>query len=74
MMRRIAPILRELLGLFVDDARFALVILTWLATLALLLPQIPLPVWRGVLLFTGLAVILLWHCLRHVTHRGRRTS
>jgi hypothetical protein len=72
MMRRIAPILRELLGLFVDDARFALAILTWLTALALLLPQIPLPAWRGALLFTGLAVILVWHCLRHVTRRARR--
>ena len=72
MMRRIAPILRELIGLFVDDARFALAILAWLATLALL-PQIPLPAWRGALLFTGLAVILVWHCLRHVTRRARST-
>jgi uncharacterized membrane protein len=73
MMRRIAPILRELLGLFVDDARFALSILAWLTALALLLPQIPLPTWRGALLFTGLAVILVWHCLRHVARCARRT-
>ena len=33
MMHRIAPILRELLGLFVDDARFALAILAWLTAL-----------------------------------------
>jgi hypothetical protein len=70
MMRRIAPIL---LGLFVDDARFALAILAWLTALALLLPQIPFPAWRGAPLFTGLAVILVWHCLRHVTRRAHRT-
>lgn len=73
MMRWIAPILRELLGLFVDDARFALAILAWLTALALLLPQIPLPAWHGALLFTGLAVILVCHCLRHVTRHTHRT-
>jgi hypothetical protein len=71
MMRRITPVLRELLGLFVDDAAFALTILAWLTAFALLLPQIPLPLsWRGILLFTGLAVILVWHCLRHIPYRA----
>ena len=73
MMRRITLVLRELLGLFVDDARFALTVLAWLTAFALLLPQLPLPAWRGALLFAGLAVILVWHCLRHVTCRARRT-
>ena len=73
MMRRIAPILRELFGLFVDDARFALAILAWLTALALLLRQTPLPTWHGGLLFTGLVVILVWHCLRHVTRRTHHT-
>ena len=76
MMRRIALILRELFGLFVDDAGFALTILVWLTRCALLLPQVPLPLaWRGALLFTGLAVILVWHCLRHTpraTHAMKR--
>jgi hypothetical protein len=69
MMRRITLVLRELLGLFVDDAPFALTVLAWLTVFALLLPQVPLPLtWRAALLFTGLAVILVWHCLRHVAH------
>jgi hypothetical protein len=69
MMRRITLVLRELLGLFVDDARFALTVLAWLTVFALLLPQVPFPLpWRGALLFTGLAVILVWHCLRHIAH------
>jgi protein-S-isoprenylcysteine O-methyltransferase Ste14 len=75
MMRRIPPVLRELLGLFVDDAHFVLAVLAWLAVFALLLPQVPLPLsWCGILLFAGLAVILVWHCLRQVAHWASRTS
>jgi hypothetical protein len=75
MMRPITLVLRELLGLFVDDARFALTVLAWLTVFALLLPQVPLPLsLRGALLFTGLAVILLWHCLRHTVHWAGRAS
>jgi hypothetical protein len=71
MMRRITLVLRELLGLFVDDAPFALAVLAWLTVFALLLPRVPFPLsWRGVLLFTGLAVILVWHCLRHISYRA----
>jgi hypothetical protein len=71
MMRRISLILRELFGLFVDDASFALTILVWLTAYAVLLPLVPLPLsWRGVLLFIGLAVILVWHCLRRSVRRA----
>jgi hypothetical protein len=74
MMRRITLVLRELLGLFVDDARFALTILAWLIVFALLLPQVPLPLsWCGALLFTGLAAILVWHCLSHVAQWAGHT-
>ena len=67
MMHWISLTLRELLGLFVEDTRFVLTILGWLIGFALLLPQVPLPPpWRGALLFTGLAAILLSHCLRRV--------
>ena len=73
MMRRISFILRELFGLFVDDAGFALTILVWLTACALLLPRVPLALaWHGVLLFTGLAVILVWHCLRHIARDAAR--
>jgi hypothetical protein len=75
MMRRLAPVLRELLGLFVDDAPFALSVLAWLTGFALLLPRVAVPLaWRGVLLFAGLAVILVWHCLRHVAHWADHAS
>jgi hypothetical protein len=75
MMRRITLVLRELLGLFVDDAPFALTVLAWLTVFALLLPRVPLPLsWRGALLFTGLVVILVGHCLRHVARRAGQVS
>jgi hypothetical protein len=74
-MRWVTLILRELLGLFVDDARFALTILLWLTAVALLMPQVPLPLsWRGVLLFLGLAAALIGHCLRRIARRERGTS
>ncbi len=70
MMHRVTPVLRELLGLFVDDAPFALSVLAWLAVFAVLSPKLSLPLaWHGVLLFAGLAVILVGHCLRHMSHR-----
>jgi hypothetical protein len=75
MMRRITPILRELLGLFVDDAPFALTVLAWLTVFALLLVWVPLPLsWSGGLLFIGLAAIFVWHCLRHVAHWADHAS
>jgi hypothetical protein len=71
-MRWLVPIGRELYGLFVDDGRFALIILLWLAIVALSQPLIPLPsVWRGAELFAGLALALVWSCLHHVAHTAR---
>jgi hypothetical protein len=71
-MRRLAPIARKVFGLFVDDGRFALIILLWLAIAALSQRLVPLPSsWRGVELFAGLAVALIWSCLHHI---ARSTS
>lgn len=51
---------REELGLFVDDGRFALAILAWLAVAGLALPRLGLPdALPPALLFAGLAAILL---------------
>jgi hypothetical protein len=73
-MRWIKPVLCELVGLFVGDARFALTILLWLIAVALLMPQVPVPLfWRGILLFLGLAASLVGFCLRHVVRCERRT-
>ena len=53
-------ILRELLGLFVDDGSFAFLILAWLGLTVFLLPHWGwAPRWRGLILFAGLAAILM---------------
>ncbi len=58
-MTWIKNILREIFGLFVDDANFALAILVWVALVRVLLPRLGIPpVWGGVILFAGLALIL----------------
>lgn len=73
-MRWIATIAREVFGLFVDDGRFALTIILWLAVAALMLLLIPLPsAWHGPVLFAGLAIILGWSCLHHIARRSART-
>ena len=63
-------IIREILGLFFDDGAFALAILCWLALvdgLAHFLPTLPL----GLLLFVGLASILLSGVVRFARRRTR---
>ncbi|MGN6470078.1 MAG: hypothetical protein ACTHLC_10875 [Rhizobiaceae bacterium] len=53
-------ILREVWGLFVDDGNFALAIAVWLAMAGLALPVLaPAAGWAGIVLFLGLALILL---------------
>lgn len=64
-MNALKIILRELVGLFVDDAGFAAaivgwIILTWLLS-ADVLPPSP---WLAILLFAGLGAILLESALR----------
>lgn len=54
-----------LIGLFVDDGRFAAAILAWLGACWLLLPRLGLPpAWPPGILFAGLALILLDSALR----------
>ncbi|UIY43385.1 hypothetical protein [Methylobacterium radiotolerans] len=64
-MKAIRAIARELIGLVVDDVGFAAAILGWLAlvwVLATLAPQ--LAPWVAILLFCGLAAILVESVLR----------
>jgi hypothetical protein len=69
-MRRVAAAGREVLGLFIDDGRFALAILAWLAIMALVSALAPLPgPMRGPLLFAGLAAILAVSCRRAIALR-----
>ena len=64
-MRWINSIGREIFGLFVDDGRFALAIMVWLALSVLILPRIAAEVaWTGPMLFTGFALILIQSALR----------
>lgn len=68
-MSWIKTIGRELFGLFVDDGSFAVIILAWLAIVAMLLPRLGLPSpWHGIVLFAGLALIFI----ESATRRARR--
>jgi hypothetical protein len=64
-MRWLKAVLGEIFGLFVDDGRFSLAILVWVGAVWLLLPLLNMPpTWNGVILFAGLAVILVESALR----------
>lgn len=59
-MNVLRTIVAELIGLFVDDGLFAAAVLIWVAVVGLVSPAIGLaPTSRGVLLFVGLAAILI---------------
>ena len=65
-MNWIKTISREVFGLFVDDAAFALAILIWLGVIRWGTPLLGLPAgWTGILLFAGLALILSESALRY---------
>lgn len=65
----IRTVLREGLGLFVDDGSFAVAILAWLLLVWLVLPRLGVEaVWTGIILFAGLALILV----ESATRRARR--
>lgn len=57
-MSTLRTILAELYGLFVDDGRFALVILVWLLVCWLVLPHLLSPAWLGIVLVGGLLAAL----------------
>ena len=59
-MRWLRAIGGEIFGLFVDDGAFALAITVWLGAVWVVLPRLGVPTaWGGVILFAGLAVILV---------------
>jgi hypothetical protein len=65
-MSWLKSIAREILGLFVDDGSFAVVILLWLAFTIAVLPRIaPTARWTGPAFFAGLALILIESVLRY---------
>jgi hypothetical protein len=70
-MSWIRSIVREVLGLFVDDGSFAIAIVVWLGVAVLLLPLIAAHKhWAGPALFGGLAVILIESVMRFSRRRG----
>ena len=70
-MTWLRTIFREIFVLFVDDGKFALLILAWLVLTAFLLPHLEwLPRWRGVIMFGGLALILMGSAI-HYSRTGR---
>lgn len=59
-MNVLRTILAELIGLFVDDGLFAAAVLIWVVLIGLAGPIVGVPAsWRGILLFLGLAAILI---------------
>jgi hypothetical protein len=65
-MQWLRAILREILGLFIDDGSYAGAILAWLMTVWLVLPRIGMPPrWGAPVLFVGLAVILIENASRY---------
>ncbi len=57
-MKALGAVLREVLGLFVDDGALAAMTLVWLAVCWGLLPRLVGPLGCAVLLFAGLAAAL----------------
>ncbi len=69
-MSWLRTIAREVFGLFVDDLSFAAAILIWLAVVSFVLPRTGLPsAYTGVVLFVGLAVILIESTLRYARRK-----
>ena len=63
-MSRLGAILRELIGLFVDDGALVVLTLAWLAVSWWVLPLLAGPTACAVLLFAGLAAALGFSVLR----------
>ena len=69
-MSWLKSILTEIYGLFVDDGAFAVSILVWLAMVAFVLPTLHLSsLLRAILLFVGLALLLVGSALRQATRK-----
>ncbi len=64
-MSWLKTIIAEVWGLFVDDGHFAIAILLWLALVGGLLPRLGVgPIWLSIVLFVGLAAILIESTVR----------
>ena len=64
-MKTILAAVREVWGLFVEDATFTLGMIVCLVVAAFVLPHAPIPPgWRGPILFALLAVVLVENVVR----------
>lgn len=63
-MKAVLAGLRELWGLFVEDASFTIGILICIGFAAFGLPRVVGPQWRGPIFFLSLALVLLENCRR----------
>ncbi len=70
-MKALAALVRKIVGLFVEDAGFALGILAWVALAALLLrePAVADP-WRALILLAGCLALLVENVLRAARRRA----
>ena len=70
MIHWLRTIVRETVGLFVDDGRFAVVIVAWLGVSWIVLPHVVASsAWRCGILFMGLGLILFESSVRHARSR-----
>jgi hypothetical protein len=74
-MGLIRTVVREVLGLFVDDVSFALIIIFWIGLVKIFLSLTAFASrWQGILLFLGLALILIESSVRFSRKRYARHS
>jgi hypothetical protein len=71
-MRWIKSVAREVWGLFVDDGSFAAGIVVWLAVVLLAMRRVAWGArFGGVVLFVGLAAVLIENVLRYARRRQK---
>jgi hypothetical protein len=69
-MKWLKNVLHEIFGLFVDDGSFALAILIWLTVVRWITSHLGFsPITSGILLFLGLALILVESTFRYSKRR-----
>ncbi len=69
-MNWLRTLTRAGIGLFVDDGSLAVLVALWLVLNGVLLPHMEVPrAWRGVILFVGLAAILLESTSRYARRK-----
>jgi len=70
-MKWLAAAAREIAGLFIEDAGFALGILAWVALAAFVVRELPLAdPWRAAILLAGCLALLVENVLRAARKRA----